>query len=80
MTFPEDLTGGNEESLGLGLRSQCSFHLAVCCGAGLGPQARAESGVDHVAAGSAGGDGSSEPGVSLPELQAEGYLSPAPPP
>lgn len=64
MTFPEDLTGGNE---GLGLTSQGSFHSAVCCGAvccgaGLGPQARAESGVDHVAAGSAGGDGSSESG------------------
>lgn len=77
MTFPKDLTGGNEESLGLGLRSQCSFHSAVCCGAGLGPQAQAESGVDHVAAGSPGGDGSSEPGVSLPALRAEGCLSPA---
>ena len=38
MTFPKDLTGGNEENLGLGLRSQCSFHSAVCCGARLGPQ------------------------------------------
>lgn len=77
MTFPEDLTGGNE---GLGLTSQGSFHSAVCCGAvccgaGLGPQARAESGVDHVAAGSAGGDGSSESGVSLPVLRVEGCLS-----
>lgn len=49
----------------------------MCCGAELGPQARAESGVDHVAAGSAGGDGSSEPGVSLLVLRVEGCLSPA---